>query len=115
MSAIFFSAPVISFSALVISFSLDLIVDAFFVLFIVAFALSILLLALAILSFSLAFSETNLDMENGKEQIKTSILSEISKDALFQKLVSENRITSVHSSEPTLSDIFMELTRAQLD
>ena len=54
-------------------------------------------------------------MENGKEQLKTSILSEISKDELLQKLISENRIASIHSTEPTLSDIFMELTGAQLD
>lgn len=54
-------------------------------------------------------------MENGKEQVKTSILSELSKDELLQKLISENRIASIHSTEPTLSDIFMELTGAQLD
>ena len=54
-------------------------------------------------------------MENGKEQVKTSILSELSSDMLLQKLISENRITSIHSTEPTLSDIFMELTGAQLD
>ena len=54
-------------------------------------------------------------MENNREQIKTSILSEISKDALLQNLIAKNRITSIHSTEPTLSDIFMELTGAQLD
>ena len=54
-------------------------------------------------------------MENGKEQVKTSILSEISRDTLLQKLITENRITSIHSTEPTLSEIFMELTGAQLD
>lgn len=54
-------------------------------------------------------------MENNREQIKTSILSEISKDALLQNLIAENRITSIHSTEPTLSDIFMELTGTQLD
>lgn len=54
-------------------------------------------------------------MENGKEQIKTSILSELSRDTLLNKLIAENRITSIHSAEPTLSDIFMELTGAQLD
>ncbi len=54
-------------------------------------------------------------MENGKEQVKTSILSELSSDMLLQKLISENQITSIHSTEPTLSDIFMELTGAQLD
>ena len=54
-------------------------------------------------------------MENGKEQVKTSILSEISRDILLQNLIEENRITSIHSTEPTLSEIFMELTGAQLD
>ncbi|MGN0387937.1 MAG: ATP-binding cassette domain-containing protein [Suilimivivens sp.] len=54
-------------------------------------------------------------MENGKEQMKTSILSELSSDTLLQKLIAENRITSIHSAEPTLSDIFMELTGALLD
>lgn len=54
-------------------------------------------------------------MENNREQIKTSILSEISKDALLQNLIAKNQITSIHSTEPTLSDIFMELTGAQLD
>ena len=53
-------------------------------------------------------------MENGKEQVKTSLLSELSNDMLLQKLISENKITSIHSAEPTLSDIFIELTGAQL-
>ena len=53
-------------------------------------------------------------MENGKEQVKTSLLSELSSDMLLQKLISENKITSIHSAEPTLSDIFIELTGAQL-
>lgn len=54
-------------------------------------------------------------MENGKEQMKTSILSEISNDKLLQRLIAENKIISIHSAEPTLSDIFIELTGAQLD
>lgn len=54
-------------------------------------------------------------MENGKEQIRNSVLSELSNDSVLQKLMAENRITSIHSTEPTLSDIFMELTGAQLD
>ena len=54
-------------------------------------------------------------MEHGKEQVKTTTLTEISSDELRKKLISENRITSIHSAEPTLSDIFIELTGAQLD
>ena len=54
-------------------------------------------------------------MENGREQVKTTVLTELSCDEVLKKLISENRITSIHSAEPTLSDIFIELTGAQLD
>ena len=54
-------------------------------------------------------------MEDGKEQIRNSFLSDLSSDRVLQKLIAENRITSIHSTEPALSDIFMELTGAQLD
>ncbi|MGN1187492.1 MAG: ATP-binding cassette domain-containing protein [Lachnospiraceae bacterium] len=54
-------------------------------------------------------------MENGIEQVKTTLLTELSNDEVLKKLISENRITSIHSAEPTLSDIFIELTGAQLD
>lgn len=54
-------------------------------------------------------------MENGKEQSGTSVLSELSDDMLLKELISGNRIIAIHSAEPTLSDIFMELTGAQLD
>ena len=54
-------------------------------------------------------------MENGKEQSNTSVLSELSDDMLLKELISGNRIIAIHSAEPTLSDIFMELTGAQLD
>lgn len=49
-------------------------------------------------------------IENGKECIKECMLSESSQDVLLQKLISENRIKSIHSSEPTLNDIFIEVT-----
>ena len=58
---------------------------------------------------------TYLYMENGKEQSNTSVLSELSDDMLLKELISGNRIIAIHSAEPTLSDIFMELTGAQLD
>ena len=54
-------------------------------------------------------------MENCKEQSSTSVLSELSDDMLLKELIAENRIIAIHSAEPTLSDIFMELTGAQLD
>ena len=54
-------------------------------------------------------------MEKGKEQSNTSVLSELSDDMLLKELISGNRIIAIHSAEPTLSDIFMELTGAQLD
>lgn len=54
-------------------------------------------------------------MENGIEQVKTTLLTELSSDEVLKKLISANRITSIHSAEPTLSDIFIELTGAQLD
>lgn len=54
-------------------------------------------------------------MDNEREQQRTSLLSEISGDSIFSELVAQNRITSIHSAEPTLSDIFIELTGAQLD
>ena len=54
-------------------------------------------------------------MENGREQVKTTLLTELCSDEVLKRLISENRITSIHSAEPTLSDIFIELTGAQLD
>lgn len=54
-------------------------------------------------------------MENGREENRTSLLSKISEDNVLYKLLSENRVTSIHSLEPTLSDIFIEMTGAQLD
>lgn len=54
-------------------------------------------------------------MEDNKEQVRTCLLSEMSNDALLSELISQNLITSIHSTEPTLNDIFIELTGAQLD
>lgn len=47
--------------------------------------------------------------ENG-EQTATCPLSAVSKDSRLQGLLAANRVTSIHSSEPTLNDIFMEVT-----
>lgn len=59
------------------------------------------------------FTYTYLD--DGRENSQTSILSKISEDTTFETLVRKNMITSIHSAEPTLSDIFIELTGSGLD
>jgi len=52
-------------------------------------------------------------MENG-EQWGDCILQQSSLDTKLQSLLSENRILSIHSSEPTLNDIFIEITGREL-
>ncbi|MGN1164899.1 MAG: ATP-binding cassette domain-containing protein [Lachnospiraceae bacterium] len=47
--------------------------------------------------------------DNG-EQSASCPLQQLSEDRLLQKLIAENRIKSIHSSEPTLNDIFIEIT-----
>lgn len=47
---------------------------------------------------------------NGKEVRTEALLNSISNDNLLQKLMQENKLLSIHSSEPTLNDIFVELT-----
>lgn len=49
-------------------------------------------------------------LEDGKEKLNTCALDNLSNDEQLQKLIRENRITSIHSSEPTLNDIFMDIT-----
>lgn len=51
---------------------------------------------------------------DGVEKSNTCLLSHISEDGLFAELVKNNQLTSVHSSEPNLNDIFMEVTGRQL-
>ncbi len=48
-------------------------------------------------------------IENG-EQTGECVLDEMASDERLQKLIASNRIISIHSSEPTLNDIFMEIT-----
>lgn len=51
---------------------------------------------------------------NGKEK-KTQIpLNRISEDKVLSGLIASNQLLSIHSSEPTLNDIFVELTGRQL-
>lgn len=49
-------------------------------------------------------------MEEGKEKKSSCPLEQLSKDAQLQKLIAEGKLTSIHSSEPTLNDIFMDIT-----
>lgn len=46
----------------------------------------------------------------GQEKTGECLLSQISKDKALINLIEENRILSIHSSEPTLNDIFIEVT-----
>ena len=51
--------------------------------------------------------------ENG-EKIGECLLSASSSDVMLKKLMQENRLLSIHSSEPTLNDIFIEVTGRSL-
>ena len=48
--------------------------------------------------------------EDHGEQTGSCSMNSISKDKMLQRLIAENRLRSIHSSEPTLNDIFMEIT-----
>lgn len=52
--------------------------------------------------------------KNGKEVQGDVPLDQTGTDPLLQELIRENRLLSIHSSEPTMNDIFMELTGRQL-
>jgi len=45
-----------------------------------------------------------------REHTGECLLSHMSEDNVLTELIKENRITSIHSSEPTLNDIFIEVT-----
>ena len=44
------------------------------------------------------------------EQTANCPIDKLSEDTLLHSLVAENRLQSIHSSEPTLNDIFLEIT-----
>ncbi len=52
--------------------------------------------------------------EDGRELQGETALDQTGQDALFMRLVQSGALASVHSSEPTLNDIFVELTGRQL-
>lgn len=54
-------------------------------------------------------------MENQSEKTGTTLLKEIGDDKKLRSVMAENRIMSIHSSEPTLNDIFMEVTGCTLN
>ena len=47
---------------------------------------------------------------DGKENTKECLLSKTNEDSKLQELLKSNQITSIHSSEPNLNDIFIEVT-----
>ncbi len=51
---------------------------------------------------------------NGQEKQEEIPLSQTSKDRILNQLIQENRLLSIHSSEPTLNEIFVELTGRRL-
>lgn len=51
---------------------------------------------------------------DGREEQAEIPLHSTGGDDLLQRLIRENRLLSIHSSEPTLNDIFMELTGRRL-
>ncbi|MDP4125180.1 MAG: ABC transporter ATP-binding protein [Bacillota bacterium] len=53
-------------------------------------------------------------LQDGEEKKSITALSRVSEDATLSKLISSNRLTSIHSSEPTLNDIFVDITGRQL-
>ncbi len=52
--------------------------------------------------------------QNGEEKKGDVFLTETGGDETLLKLIRENRLTSIHSSEPTLNDLFVELTGREL-
>lgn len=49
------------------------------------------------------------------EHTGTCALGEVSRDKTLSALIAENRLRAIHSSEPTLSDIFLEVTGRALE
>lgn len=52
--------------------------------------------------------------QDGREKQVEIPLNQTGRDDLLRKLILENRLLSIHSSEPTLNDIFVELTGRRL-
>ena len=53
-------------------------------------------------------------LEKEQEQVGTTPLNQLSQDLQLQQLMADNRILSIHSSEPTLEDVFIDVTGRSL-
>ncbi|MFA9380798.1 MAG: ABC transporter ATP-binding protein, partial [Acetanaerobacterium sp.] len=53
-------------------------------------------------------------LEDGRERQAEISLDRTGEDGALQQLIRDNRLLSIHSSEPTLNDIFVELTGRRL-
>jgi len=53
-------------------------------------------------------------LHNGREEKGQVSLSKTSEDELLARLLRNNQLLSIHSSEPTLNDIFVEITGRRL-
>lgn len=53
-------------------------------------------------------------LQDGQEKQAEAAINRTSEDEVLQKLIRENRLLSIHSSEPTLNDVFVELTGRHL-
>jgi len=53
-------------------------------------------------------------LEAGREKQQEVVINRTGEDELLQKLLKENRLLSIHSSEPTLNEIFLEITGRRL-
>jgi fluoroquinolone transport system ATP-binding protein len=53
-------------------------------------------------------------LQDGKEKQREVAIDRTGEDELLQKLLRENRLLSIHSSEPTLNEIFVEITGRRL-
>lgn len=51
---------------------------------------------------------------DGKEHTATCPLTALSQDQKLNSLIRENKLISIHSSEPTLNDIFIDITGREL-
>lgn len=53
-------------------------------------------------------------LQDGKEKQREVPINRTGEDELLQKLLKDNRLLSIHSSEPTLNEIFVEITGRRL-
>lgn len=53
-------------------------------------------------------------MQDGEEKKGEVAINHTAEDELLHKLIKENRLVSIHSSEPTLNEIFVEITGRRL-